>query len=182
MQGMQSQALIDRMVGVAKLDVGTYEEIERDTNATAQAALVVVIASLAGGIGSLREDGISGLIGGTIAGLIGWAVFSVFVYFVGTRLLATQATEADAPQVMRVLGFAYAPQILTVFGLIPILGAIVSLIASIWFLVTSVVAIRQALEMSTGRAIATGLIAIIVQAIVMAIIAAIFGIALWGLG
>lgn len=182
MQSFGSQALIERMIGAAKLDVNTYEEVERDQNATTQALAVVVLAAIAGGIGALRSDGVSGLIGGVIGGIVGWAVFSVFVYFVGTRLLAASQTEADTGQVMRTLGFAYTPQILTIANIIPVLGPIVAFLAGIWFLVTSVVAIRHALEMSTLRAIATIIVAAIAMLIVLAIIGAIFGVAIWGLG
>ena len=43
----------ERMIGAAKLNVGVYEEVEADTQATGQAAGVVLLSSLAGGIGSL---------------------------------------------------------------------------------------------------------------------------------
>jgi hypothetical protein len=182
MQSFGSQALIDRMIGAARLDVNTYEEVERDQNATTQALTVVALASIAAGIGGLREDGFGGLIGGLIAGIVGWAVFSFFVYIVGTRLLATAQTEGDTGQVLRTMGFAYTPQILTVVNIIPVLGPIVSFFAFIWAMVTSVVAVRHALEMSTLRAIATILIAGIAMVFVMGIIGAILGVAIWGFG
>jgi hypothetical protein len=181
-QNAGAQALIDRMIGVARLDVNTYEEIEHDTSATTQAAIVVVLAAIAQGIGAIREDGFGGLIGGVIGGLIGWAVFSFVVYFVGTRILATPQTEADTGQLLRTLGFAYSPQLLAVFGFIPILGPILALIGAIWAIVTEVVAVRQALEMSTGRAVGTILLAALAVFIVSLIFIAIFGIALFGLG
>jgi hypothetical protein len=182
MQGLGSQALIDRMVGAARLNVNTYEEVERDTNATTQALAVVVLASIAVGIGAIREDGFSGLIGGIISGIIGWVVFAVVVYFVGTRLLAAPGTQADTGQLLRTLGFSNSPRILSVVGFIPVLGPIVAGIASIWALVASIVAIRQALEMSTGRAIATAVVAFIALIIVTLIIAAIFGTAAFLIG
>lgn len=180
MQGAGSQQLINRMIGAARLDVATYEEVENDQTATTQALIVVALAAVAAGIGSLRENGIAGLIGGTISGIIGWAVFSFFIYIVGTRLLNTAQTQANTGQVMRTLGFAYSIQILAVVGFIPVLGPIIAFVAAIWFIVASVVAIKQALEMSTGRAIVTAIIAGIAMFIVIAIIAAIFGIGALG--
>jgi hypothetical protein len=182
MQSVSSQALIDRMMGAARLDSATFEEVEHDTNATSQALIVVVLAAVAGGIGAIRNDGISGLIGGTISGIVGWVVFSAFIFFVGTRFLKTSETEADMGQVLRTLGFADSPGILAIVGIIPILGPIVAAIASLWVLVASIIGVRQALEMSTGRAIATIIIAAIAEAIVVVILAAIFGIAFFGLG
>lgn len=176
MQSFGSQALVDRMVGISRFDVRTYEEVERDRNATIQALIVVLLASIAAGIGTLNSDGFSGLIVGIITGLVFWVVYSVSVYFIGTRLLPTSLTEADTGQLLRTLGYANAPRLLYVFGFIPILGAIVVAVAGIWSIVTSIIAIRQSLEMSTGRAIATGLIALIPAAIISAIIYWIFNI------
>jgi hypothetical protein len=176
MQRPGSLSLVDRMMGVARLDVPIYEEIERDKNATTQAFLVVVIASVAAGIGTLNSDGLSGLIVGLLAAVISWVIYSVTVYLVGTRLLATSATEADSGQLLRTLGFANAPRVLYVFGFIPLLGWIVVVVAGIWSVVTSVIAIRQSLEMSTGRAIATGLVSLIPAGLITGLIYWIFNI------
>ena len=60
MQGVAAGSVVQRMLGAARLDVATYEEVEHDTAATPQAAGVVAAAALAAGIGSLREDGGAG--------------------------------------------------------------------------------------------------------------------------
>ena len=60
----------NRMVRAAKLDVNLYEEVEADKQAMGQAMGVVVLASLAAGIGSVGTTGISGLLLGTIGALI----------------------------------------------------------------------------------------------------------------
>lgn len=170
------------MIGVARLDVGTYESIEHDQNATPSAMLVVIIAAICGGIGSLREDGFGGLIGGLIGAVIGWAVFAAFVYYVGTRLLRGPETSSSWGEVARTTGFAQAPSVLLIFGFIPILGGIIAFIAGIWTLVCQIVGIRQALDITTGRAIAVGIVAIIAEIIVMAIVAAILGVSIYGIG
>lgn len=170
------QALVDRMVGISTLDVNTYEDVERDQNATTQALTVVVLASIAAGIGTLNSDGLSGLLGGIIAAIIGWVVYSISVYLIGTRLLAEPATSANPGQLLRTLGFANAPRVLYVVGFIPLLGWIVVLVAGIWSVATSLYAIKHSLEMSFGRAIATGLLAIIPTAVVTWIIYGIFNI------
>jgi len=167
------------MIGVARLDVPTYEEIERDQNATGQALLVVVLAAIAGGIGALgSDDRTQGLIGAIVGAVIGWIVFSVVAYFVGATLFATPETSATIGQLLRTRGFARAPQLLTVLGFIPVLGWIIAIVAGIWSLVASIVAIRQALDFTTGRAVGTAIVALVVQLIAIAIIALIFGIGL----
>ncbi|HET8524919.1 MAG TPA: YIP1 family protein [Thermomicrobiales bacterium] len=181
---MQSTAsggsLVDRMIGALRLDARTFEGIEHDTGATGQAAIVVILAAIAGGIGTVGEEGGQGFFAGIISSLIGWAVFAGFAYFVGTRLLAGPATQSSWSEVLRTLGFAYTPMILTVLGFIPILGAIISLIAFIWFLAAGVIALRQALDMDTGRAVMVGVVAWLLQIVVAIIISLFLGAALFG--
>lgn len=177
MQPAVGISLVDRIIGVLKLDVPTYESIERDRNALTQALTVVAIAAVASGIGGIREDGIGGLIGGLISAIVGWIIFSFVAYFVGTRLIPGQNTVATPGELLRTMGFAQAPGVLAIFGLLGVIGAPIVFIGAIWGLVTAIVGLKTALEMSTGRAIATGIIAGIVSLIVVAIILLPFGIA-----
>ena len=130
-------SLTDRMVGAAKLDVGVYEEVEADTGATGQAMAVVLLSSLAGGIGSigLGAEGFGGVVVGGIAALIGWVSWAVVTYLIGTRLLAEPQTHADVGELLRTLGFAQSPGLARILGVIPILGPFVLLVVSIWMLV-----------------------------------------------
>jgi hypothetical protein len=177
MQTAASGSLIERMMGAARLDVATYEAVEHDTNATTQAAIVVALAALATGIGNLGDDNAGkAFVVGIVGGILRWIVFAAAAYFIGTKLLSTAQTEADLGQLLRTVGFATTPYILYVFGFIPILGALAVLAGFVWGIVTTVIAVRQALEMSTGRAIVTAILAAIAGAIILGIIYAIFGI------
>lgn len=169
-----NNAIVDRVMGVLKLDIPTYEAIEHDRNALKEAALVVGLAALAGAIGGARQ-GAGGVILGIIYAFVWWIVFSALAYFFGTQIFGTPTTEADVEQVARVVGYAQAPQILNVFGFIPVIGWIISLIAAIWGLICVIVAIRQALDFGTGRAIITGIIAAIAVGIISGILALLFG-------
>jgi hypothetical protein len=178
-----SPSLVDRMIGAARLDPNTYENIEHDTNATGQAATVVILAAIAAGIGSLggrNPYGLGNFIWGVIAALIGWVIFAALVYFVGTKLIPGPTTSSTLGEVMRTLGFAETPAILGVLGFIPVLGGLISLIASIWVLVTAIVAIRQSLEVTTGRAVVIGIIAFLIPLIILTAIAAAIGVGLYG--
>lgn len=168
-------ALVQRMIGAAKLDAHTYEEVERDTSATQQALIVVILAAVAGGIGA-ADDGAVGLLGGVIAGIVGWAVIAAICYFVGTRLLKTENTEADWGQLARTLGFAYTPNLLLVLGIIPVVDIIVAVVVFVWGIAATIVALRQALDFSTGRAVATAIISWLISVIVLGIVYGIFGI------
>ncbi len=175
MQSTGSAAIVDRMIGAAKLDIPTYEAIEHDESATPSALVVVVLVAIAGAIGGLDEGG-RGLIAGLLISIIGWAVFSAIAYFVGTKLIPAATTQATIPQVLRTTGFAQAPGLLNVLGIIPVLGSVIAFVVGIWVLITSIVGLRQALDMSTGRTIAVALISLIPYLIVAGTIAAIFNI------
>jgi hypothetical protein len=155
-----STSLTDRMVRAARLDTSLYEEVEADTNATSQALLVVVMAALAGGIGAAigaamdserAVNPIGGLVGGVLRELIGWAVWSFVMYFVGTRLFKGTATYGE---LLRTLGFAFSPGILLVLSFLPVVGGLITFAVFIWRLVTGFVAIRQALDLEMGNTIA----------------------------
>ncbi len=71
-----------RMIGAAKLDVHTYEEVEADRTATGQAMGVVVLSSIASGIGAAGTGGGVGLAAGAIGALIGWFLWAFVTYLV----------------------------------------------------------------------------------------------------
>ena len=149
-----SRSMVDRMVRACRLDVHIFEEVEADTLATRQALSVVVLVALATGIASLGTTGIIGLFVGVVAAIAGWGIWAWIVYLIGTKILPTQATHADWGQLARALGFAQAPGIFRVLGVIPVVGPSILLVVSIWMLVAMVVAVRQALDYtSTWRAI-----------------------------
>jgi hypothetical protein len=169
-------SLVDRMVRAARLDATVYEEVEADTTAMGQAMLVVILSSLAGGIGA-AEGGLAGLIGGTIASLIGWYVWAFLTYYIGTKWLPEPTTQADTGQMLRTIGFASSPGLIRIAGIIPGLGLVALIVAPLWMLCSMVVAVRQALDYSgTGRAIVVCLIGFVVQLAVIAVIFFTFGI------
>lgn len=148
------RTLVERAIGAAKLQAAAYEEVEHDTGATGQAAVVVVAAALAAGIGSLGQLGLSGVVVMTAASLLGWAVWALVTYLVGTRLLPGPKTEADLGQLLRTLGFAAAPGVFQVFHIIPFAGFLIAIAVQLWQLAAMVVGVRQALDYeSTGRAV-----------------------------
>ena len=169
-RGMSS--VTQRMIGAAMLNPDAYEAVERDTNATSTAFLIVLATAIAAGIGSLTTNGLSGLIGGIIASLISWVLYAVAAYYIGTLIFKTPETRATLGELLRTLGFAQVPSFFLILSGIFILGAIVSIIVFFWILATTVVALRQALDFTTGRAIGTAIIAWIIYIIPYAILVA----------
>jgi hypothetical protein len=148
------RSIVDRMIGAARLDVDTYEEVESDYNATGQAALVVTIVAIASAIGGLNEGG-RGIIGGVLVAVLGWLLWSGIAYLIGDKVFGGTATWGE---LLRTIGFAQSPGVLLILGIIPVLGGLVSMAVGIWMLVAGIIAIRQALDFSTGRAILTALL------------------------
>lgn len=161
----------NRMIRAAKLDVNLYEEVEADKQAMGQAMGVVVLASVAAGIGSVGTTGINGLIFGTVAALLGWFIWAFITYFVGTKILPEPQTEADYGELLRTIGFSSSPGVLRILGVIPLLGTIISVACGIWMLVAMVIAVRQALDFkSTWRAVGVCAIGWIIQIILFWIV------------
>ena len=161
-----SRSIVSRMIRAARLDSAVYEEVEHDRDATRQAAIVVAGTSVAAGIGlGVAAGDIVTLLLFIVFGLIGLVIYAWITYFIGTRIFAGPETEADWGQLARTLAFANSPRALLIFGVVPVLATVLLTIVGIWVLVTTVVALRAALDFSTGRAIGTALIGWIVLAV-----------------
>ena len=168
----------DRIIRAAKLDAQLYEEVEADREATGQAMAVVVMSAVAAGIGTLGSGGLFGIAGGTILALVGWLIWAFLTYFIGTRLLPEPQTKADFGELLRTIGFASAPGLLRVFGVLPGLGPVIFMAAGIWMLVAMVIAVRQALDYtSTSRAVGVCLIGWLAQVLIVILAIQLFGMA-----
>ena len=149
----------ERVKGVLFLDVRTFEEIEADTTANGQALLVVVAASVAAGLGASVRLGTIGLLRETLGALIGWVMWSAVTWVIGAKLLPEPQTRTNMGELLRVIGYAYAPNLFGFFVFIPVLGVVVGTLVAFWLLAATIVAVRQALDYaSTMRAAAVVLI------------------------
>ena len=165
----------DRIIRAALLDKNIYEEVEADKDALFQAMGVVVLASIAAGIGTIGHIGFGGFISGTITALVGWFLWAYLTYFIGAKFLPEPQTEADPGQLLRTIGFASSPGLIRIIGFIPGIGSIVSFIASIWMLIAMVIAVRQALDYnSTLRAVIVCVIGWIIYALIFWVFFSIF--------
>tara|TARA_B100000686_G_scaffold271375_1_gene288051 strand:+ start:89 stop:562 length:474 start_codon:yes stop_codon:yes gene_type:complete len=155
--------------------VSLYEEVEADKSATLQAALVVVLSSLAAGVGALSL-GASNFLMAPILSLISWYIWAYLIYFIGVKFFPEPNTKADHGELLRTIGFSSAPGLIRIFGFTPELMSITFIGAGIWMLVAMVIAVRQALDYeSTWRAIGVVIIGFLIQAIVLILILRIFG-------
>ena len=172
--------MLARMLGAARLNIDTYEDVEKDKGATLQALLVVVIVAISAGVGGVlsgEADVGRGLAFGAIRGVLSWAVWALMAWIVGTTLLKTQETEADWGQLARGTGFAQTPGLFNVLVFLPVVGTVIAVLVFFWQLACMVVAVRQSLDYtSTLRAIFVIVIALIPVVIINAILFAVLGI------
>ena len=158
----------NRMIRAAKLDINLYEEVEADKTALGQSMLVVILSSIAAGIGMITQGGMLGVLTGTVTALIGWLIWSYLTYIIGIKILPTPDTKADYGELLRTIGFSSSPGIIRILGIIPGLATIVFIVAGIWMLVAMIIAVRQALDYkSTFRAVGVCVIGWIIQALVL---------------
>lgn len=160
------QTFVSKVVRAAKLNANLYDEVKEDSKANGQAFIVVVLVSLAIGIGI----GIAGWfalagvwsIWGILACLIGsvivWFIWSFLAYFIGTRVFKGAEITTSLGVLLRTIGFSSSPGVLGLFLFVPVVGVIILLGVSIWVLAAAVVAVKQSLSFTTGRAIATCLV------------------------
>jgi hypothetical protein len=138
--------LLDRMIRAAKLDPSLYEEVEADQGAMSQAMTVVVLSSVAAGIGAWGKGGPAGMVGSLLLALVGWFLWAALTFVLGTKLFPGPKTQSNLGELLRTIGFASSPGIIRVLGFLPVLGKLMELVASIWMLLAFVVAVRQALD------------------------------------
>jgi hypothetical protein len=156
--------------------IGGLEEVEADKGAMGQAMGVVMLSSVAAGIGSIGTIGMKGIIIGAITALIAWYVWAYITYFIGAKILPEPQTKADHGELLRTIGFSSSPGLLRILAIIPGLGGIIFVIASVWMLVAMVIAVRQALDYkSTLRAVGVCMIGWVIQAIILMILFKVLG-------
>lgn len=155
------QTLIVRMFRAAKIDTSLYEEVKSDTTANGQAFLVVIMASLATGVGV----GIAGvfkwagewsiwlLLVIVVSSIISWVFLSFLTYLVGVRLLKRGQTPVAFKMILRTIGFSASPLLLGFFLFIPIAGACLWFAGLVWALIAGVIAIKETIGLSTTRAL-----------------------------
>jgi hypothetical protein len=184
---MDFTAMFNRIVRAARLEVAFYNEVEADTSLNQEALMVVILVSVAAGIGSFLQGIVQGSIGAAIIGLIvsavmgvvGYYIWAYVTYFVGTNLFHG---TADVGELLRTLGYASGPRLLSVLVFIPCVGALLSLAGAIWSLVAGVIAVREALDFDTTKAVITVIIGWVIIVVLTLMVAAVFGIGAAGLG
>ena len=163
-----------RVFRAIKIDPELYEEVEHDKSATLQAAAVVVLSSLAAGVGAIHL-GASNFILGPIISLASWYFWAFLIFIVGTKLFPDKQTKSDHGELLRTIGFSSAPGLIRIFGFTPELMTVTFVGSSFWMLACMVVAVRQALDYrSLWKAFGVVVLCWIIQALLLFLILFIF--------
>lgn len=163
--GGASRSFPERLIAVMKLDASVFDEVEHDPSALPQAAGVVALAAVAGGIGAIGAIGVSGIPLGVLRAFFVWLLGAGIIWAIGVRMMGH---TSDYEELLRTLGFASAPQILMILAVLPIgaLRGLLALAVTILGLIAWVLAVRQALDVETGRAVLVCILAMIGSVIV----------------
>lgn len=145
-----------RFFGALVLDPATFEEVEADRHAGGQAALVVLLAGCAGGFAALGSSSMTPLtfLAGLVATLGAWVVWALLITAIGTLMLPEPQTNSRPTELLRTMAFAAAPGIFYAFGAMQTALPFAFVLASVWMIAATVLAVRQALDYrSLSRAI-----------------------------
>jgi hypothetical protein len=182
--------LFNRAVRAAMLDAEFFKSAESDTSLNQEALIVVILVSLAGSIGSfiggLMDGGFGAallaLIVALVVGVVNYYIWAYVTYFVGAQLFNA---DVDPGEMLRVLGYASGPRVLSILNFIPCIGPLISLAGSIWALVAGFVGAREALDLDTTKTLITvviGWVIVTVIGLLMLSILGVGGLALGALG
>ncbi len=154
----------NRVFRAIKIEIDLYEEVKKDTSATLQAGVVVVLSSLAAGVGALQL-GASNFLLAPVISLLSWYVLALIIYFVGVKLFGGLKTKNNYGEILRTIGFSSAPGLIRVFGVTPDLMKVTFIGSQFWILACMVVAVYSALNHgSLWKAFGVVIIASVFQA------------------
>ena len=167
LKGVCNMNYFQRLKKAIFLDVAFYEEVEKDKRFNDQAMITVVLVSVVQGFMIAGFAPIA-LVQGILGSLIRFLIWAFFIAFVGTRILPEPETESNTGELIRTLGFAYAPGLLVVFKIFPIISSFIDPVVTILQLAAMTIAVRQALDFnSTVRAVGVCIVAFILMIVAL---------------
>jgi len=172
---------MDRVLSAVKLDGQLYKAVAADQGATPQSLWVVAIYGMASGFGFFGKTGAAAINMVMLTTLFGWYVWAFFTYYLGTKIFREPQTNADRKAVFRAMGFAASTGWIRALGVVPGIAWIAILVSTVWMLIASVVAVKQALNYTSilravGVCIFCWCISVIVQMTLLIILFSAFGI------
>lgn len=177
--------MINRLLRAAQLDREFFKEAEADASLNQEALIIVIIVSIAAGIGAFLSGLMYETFGAAVLGLIVSAVLGVANYYIWayvTHFIGTNMFKgvADPGELLRVLGYASGPRLLSLLSFIPCVGGLLSLAGGIWALVAGFFGVQEALDLDTTETLVTVVLGWLAIAVITAIVAGVLGIGAMG--
>ena len=175
--------LFDRMFRAAMLDPLVFDEIKEDRESMTQAVQVVLIVFAIGIVSTIVQTVNAPADAGTqtdlstniatsgATAILGWLLWSFLAYLLGTGVFGGTGSFME---MLRAIAFAQSPSVITILAVplvfVPaagaILGGLLGLAAALWVLIVDVIATRQTLGISTGKATITTIITAVVVIVI----------------
>ncbi len=148
-----------RMARGALGDPQLYKELAQDPGAIRQAMFVVVLVSIVHGIaaslGTLySEEDLTAsnvFISSFIFTGLGWTLSALFSYMIVSVIAGTSAAGflgGTFLQFLRSVGFTASPALLMILVLVPVIGDVAAIAATIWIATAMMIATRESLSCS----------------------------------
>ncbi len=178
---------IKRIMRAIMLDREFYQEAEADESLNQEALLIVIIVSVIGAFGAFFSNLMADNFGRALVaflvsagvGVANYYIWSYVTYFIGTNMFKG---EAEPGELLRVLGYASAPRLLSLLGFIPCIGWLISLAGGIWALVAGFFGVREALDLDTTETLITVVLGWFAILIITALVTSVFGLGAAGIG
>jgi hypothetical protein len=172
---------MDRVLGAVRLDGQLYKTVAEDQGATSQSLWIIAIYGMASGFAFFGKTGAAAINMVLLTTLLGWYIWAFFTYYLGTKIFSEPQTNADRKAVYRAMGFAASAGWIRALGVVPGIAWLAILVSTVWMLIASVIAVKQALDYtSTLRAVGVCVlcwcISMIVQMTLLVILISAFGI------
>jgi hypothetical protein len=172
---------LNRLYRAALLDVDLFREVVADTQALRQAMIAAFLYSAAAAYGSFGRVGVVGINIAMVSTLISWYIWVFMTYFAGARLFPEAQTTPDRKAVVRAMGFASSPGLIRLLGLMPGMSSIALLVATLWMIVTSTAAVKQALNYTSiyraaGVCLIGWILSVFVQLLLLVSLFSVFGV------
>ncbi len=160
-----SATLLERLIAALRLDLRLYQQVSTDAAAMGQAFRVVLLAGVSNGLGLVRRLGGAGVFAGVGAALLGWFLWAAVILLIAALL----GHHRNGRSLLRALGFANAPGLLLILGIVPIIGAMARVIVVVWLVAATAQAVRAVFEVPRWRAAVISIAAFVVYLILGAV-------------
>ncbi len=187
---MDTSSLMDNVRRAVTFDATFYRQAANDERQGQKAMQVVLLVAGLSAIGSFLGNILGGNFFGAFAALllslaavvVGYYIWAYAVQWVGAQFFQGRAT---APQLLRTLGYAYAPMALGLLSFIPCFGGLIAFVGWIWAIACGFFAVREVHQLDDGRTLITVVVAWIGVALIIGLISvilsALFGISAFGM-